>query len=159
MNDAMDNAVNDEAAAHKAANHAPPAVEGPSFSIALKLLASLSMLALAAAGANMVAQGAWSQMERSSQWLVGAAMFILVAAYGGILTGRTSIDGQRIKQTGLWDKEVRLADLTQVKLIAVPGLAWLIAPRLVVRAGGLSMTTFHVADKQVLAAVRRLAYG
>ncbi len=151
--------MNDEAAALKAAIEAPPAIEGPSFSVSLKGLASLSMLALAAAGANMVAQGAWSQMDGSSQWLVGAAMLILVAAYGGILTGRTSIDGQRIRQTGLWAKEVRLADVTQVKLIAVPGLAWLIAPRLVVRAGGLSMTTFHVADQHVLAAVRRLAYG
>ncbi len=134
-------------------------VEGPSFSNSMKVLASLAMAALAAGGWNLVAQGAWGQMDGSSQLVVGAAMLVIAAAYGGMLTGRTSIDGQHIRQTGLWAKQVRLADLTQVKLIAIPGLAWLIAPRLVVRDGGLLLTTFHVADKQVLAAVRRLAYG
>ena len=136
-----------------------PQIEGPSFSNSMKVLATVAMLALAAGGWNLVAQGAWGQMDGSSQLVVGAAMIVIAAAYGGMLTGRTSIDGQHIRQTGLWAKQVRLADLTQVKLIAVPGLAWLIAPRLVVRDGGLLLTTFHVADKQVLAAVRRLAYG
>ena len=134
-------------------------IEGPSFSNSMKVLATLAMLALASGGWDLVAQGAWGQMDGSSQLVVGAAMIVIAAAYGGMLTGRTSIDGQHLRQTGLWTKQVRLADLTQVKLIAVPGLAWLIAPRLVVRDGGLLLTTFHVADKQVLAAVRRLAYG
>ncbi len=134
-------------------------IEGPSFSNSMKVLATLAMLALAAGGWNLVAQGAWSQMDGPSQLVIGAAMLVIAAAYGGMLTGRTSIDGLCLRQTGLWTKEVRLAELTQVKLIAVPGLAWLIAPRLVVRTGGLSMTTFHVADRHVLSACRRLAYG
>ena len=150
--------MNDEPVVAEAAA-APQHVEGPAFSTSLKCLASLLMLALAAAGWNLMAHGAWSQMDRTSQLVLCAATMVITAAYVGILIGRTSIDGQRIRQTGLWVKEVRLADMTQVKLIAVPGLAWVIAPRLVVRAGGLSMTTFHVADKQVLAAVRRLVYG
>jgi hypothetical protein len=137
----------------------PGSIEGPSFSNAMKALATASMLALAVAAWNAVAQGVWGAMDGSSKLVIGAAMIIIAAAYGGMLTSRTSIDGDRIRQTGLWTKEVRLADLTQVKLIALPGLTWLIAPRLVVRAGGLSMTTFHVADGKVLAACRRLAYG
>ena len=151
--------MTDECADTDAGPVLPLRVEGPSFSTSLKVLATLAMLALAAGGWNVVAQGAWGQMDRSSQLVIGAAMLVIAAAYGGILTSHTSIDGQRISQSGLWNKEVRLADLTQVKLIAVPGLAWLIAPRLVVRDGGLLLTTFHVADKRVLAAVRRLAYG
>ncbi len=35
----------------------------------------------------------------------------------------------------LWRKRVNIADITQVKLISVPGLSWLVVPRLVVRAG------------------------
>ncbi len=152
-------AMTDERAETKTEPDLPAGVEGPSFSNAMKALATLAMLALARAAWNMVAEGVWSTMDRSSQLVMGAAMLVIAAAYGGMLTGRTSIDGQRIRQTGLWTKEVRLAELTQVKLIAVPGLTWLIAPRLVVRAGGLAMTTFHIADSRVLAAVRRLAYG
>jgi hypothetical protein len=137
----------------------PLRLEGPSFSPSLKVLATLAMLGLVGSGGNLVAQGAWSQMDSSSQLVFGAAMLVIAATYGGILTGRTSIDGLCLRQTGLWTKEVRLAELTRVKLIAVPGLSWLIAPRLVVRTGGLTITTFHVADKQVLAACKRLAYG
>ena len=137
----------------------PSTVEGPAFSLPLKFLATVSMLALAAASWRMVLHGTWAEVDLGARIFVGAASAVLVLAYIGILIGRCSIDGTCIRQTGLWDKEVRLAELTQVKLIDLPGLRWLIAPRLVVRCGGLGLTTFHVADAQVLAACRRLAYG
>jgi hypothetical protein len=134
-------------------------VEGPSFSLPLKLLASALMLALASGGWRMMAHGAWTQMDGSARLLLGMATLVIAAAYGGILVGRTSIDGQRLRQTGLWTREVRLAEITRVKLIDVPGLGWLIAPRLVVRCGGIASTTFHVADPQVRSACRKLVYG
>ena len=134
-------------------------IEGNSFSPALKMLATCSMLVLGYSAWRALDMGAWVQLDESAQVFIGLAMMLLAGGYWGILTSRTSIDGQCIRQTWLWHKEVRLADLTQVKLILVPGLSWLIAPRLVVRAGGLMLTTFHVADPAVLAAFKRLAYG
>ena len=38
-----------------------------------------------------------------------------------------------------------MSDIRQVKLIHIPGLAWLISPRLVVRAGGLASIVFHAS--------------
>ena len=138
---------------------APLVVEGPSFSWMMKAVATVAMLMLGAASAQMLTTGAWSEWN-SSTWLVTAmAVLVIGVSYVGILTSRTAIDGQSIRQSGLWAKQVRLADITQVKLIAPRGFGWLIAPRLVVRAGGLMMITFHAADPRVLAVFRKLVYG
>ncbi len=134
-------------------------LEGSSFSIPLKLLASILMVALASGAGSLLAQGAWSQLDNPARLLLGMATLVIAAAYAGILLGRTSIDGNSIRQTGLWSREVRLADITQVKLIDIPALRWLIAPRLVVRCGGIATATFHVGDPLVRNACRKLAYG
>ena len=134
-------------------------VEGASFSPVMKALACAAMLALVYAGWQVLAAGAWSQWSSATRLFTGLVLLVVASGFWGILTSRTRIDGQHIRQSWLWAKEVRLADITQLKLIAPQGLGWLIAPRLVVRAGGISLTTFHVADEKVLAACRRLAYG
>ena len=74
------------------------------------------------------------------------------------MNGRTSCDGLAIEQTWLWRKKVRLADITQIKLISVPGLNWLVVPRLVVRTG-FGLTTFHAGDPAVYSRFKLLAYG
>lgn len=134
-------------------------VEGPSFSTTHKLLASGLLLALAGASLQLFRQGAWAEVDNSTRLLIGMLTLLILSGYWGILNSRTTLDGERIRQSWLWPKEVALAELTQVKLIHVPGMSWLIAPRLVVRTGGVRVTTFHVADPQLLEACRRLAYG
>lgn len=134
-------------------------VEGASFSSVMKALATLLMLGLAFAAGQVLLQGAWAQWDPGARFFIAVAMVVLLAGYWGILSSRTSVDGRSIRQSWLWRKEVALADITQLKLIHVRGLSWLVAPRLVVRSGSLGLTTFHVADPQVLEAFRRLAYG
>ncbi len=56
-------------------------------------------------------------------------------------------------------KEMPIRTITQVRLVHVPGLRWLIVPRLVAKAGGLRTLSFPTADPQVLYAFRALAYG
>lgn len=143
------------------ANQARPGqcVEGASFSNVMKGLATALVLALVAGAWHTLQLGAWAQWGSSARLFIAAAMLLILCGYWGILSSRTSVDGRCIRQTGLWEKEVLLADITQLKLIHVPGLVWLVAPRLVVRSGGLGLTTFHVADVQVLAAFKKLAYG
>ncbi len=75
------------------------------------------------------------------------------------MTSRTGIDGERVYQTGLLAKEMPIRTITQVRLVHVPGLRWLIVPRLVAKAGGLRTLSFPTADPQVLYAFRALAYG
>ncbi len=137
----------------------PQAMEGAAFSPSLKLLATVMVLALAAGTWRAMSLGAWAQLDAQSLGVIGFLALLILAGYWGIITSRTRIDGSGIRQTWLWEKQVKLAEITQLKLIHVPGLSWLIAPRLVVRTQGIGLTTFHVADPKLLEACRKLAYG
>jgi hypothetical protein len=85
------------------------------------------------------------------------ALASVLLCYGWILRSRTSISAAGIRQTWVTDKQVALADITQVKLIYFRRLAWLIAPRLVIRTRMPGTTVFHAADPRVLDAFVRLA--
>ncbi len=137
----------------------PQALEGASFSPLLKGLATVMVAALVAGTWQALNLGAWQQLDGQSLGVIGFLALLILAGYWGILTSRTRIDGLGIRQTWLWEKQVKLAEITQLKLIHVQGLSWLIAPRLVVRTQGIGVTTFHVADPKLLEACRKLAYG
>ena len=134
---------------------------GPSFPLLVKLLASVLMLLLAGAvgraltAPQHVPPGALGAGEWA--FLVAVAA-VIVSGYWGILTSRTSCGPERIAQTWLWRKKVDIAAITQVKLIHVRGLAWLIVPRLIVRTGD-GLTTFQTADRAVLRRFEQLAHG
>ena len=70
----------------------------------------------------------------------------------------TQVDQTHIRQSGWVRSEVEIARLTQVKLIYIPYLSWLIAPRLVVRSGGVRSWVFHAADPKVLQRFWQLAH-
>lgn len=137
----------------------PQALEGASFSPLLKGLATVMVVTLVAGTWRALTLGAWQQLDGQSLGVIGFLALLILAGYWGILTSRTRIDGIGIRQTWLWEKRVKLAEITQLKLIHVHGLSWLIAPRLVVRTQGIGVTTFHVADPKLLEACRKLAYG
>ena len=134
-------------------------VEGASFPLPVKTMASIMVGGLLLLAWKSIDLNAWRALDLGGKLFLMSATGVVLSGYWGILTSRTRFDGERIVQTWLWRKEVRVADITQLKLIHIPGLTWLLVPRLVVRSGGLGLTTFHLADKQVLAACRRLAYG
>lgn len=135
------------------------AVDGPSFPLAVKLLAGALVLAVLAWGAMAADKALWSRLDAQGGLFLLAAVAVIGAGYWGILTSRTSVDGARLRETWLWTREVEMAEITQLKLIEVPGLAWIVVPRLVVRTRGFGLTTFHAGDPRVLDAFRRLAYG
>ena len=136
-------------------------VSGPSFPVAVKGLATAWMVLLVLFGAAALSGSSGPAMQaliaRSWPWLA-AGLLVAASGYWGILTSRTSIDGHQIEQRWVWRKRVGLDEITQVKLIRLPGLDWLIAPRLVVRTG-FGLATFHAADPAVLARFRLLAHG
>ncbi len=137
------------------------AVSGPSFPIAIKLMASALILAVVVFGwlALTGPSGTQAGTLAATEWgFVIAAVAAVAAGYWGIMTSRTRCDGECIEQTWLWRKRVRIADISQLKLISIPGLDWIVVPRLVVRTG-FGFTTFHAGDPAVLARFRQLAYG
>lgn len=135
----------------------PRVIEGPSYHPAQKALATLIVVALMSFAVRIWPQ--LMQLDAMGKAMLGIAVLAVLATWFGMLGSRTRIDGETICQRGLWTKEVRLAEITRLQLIHVRGLAWLIAPRLVVRTGGLTRQVFPAADPRVLDAFRALAFG
>ena len=73
-----------------------------------------------------------------------------------ILRGRTSLDTLALQQSWIWNKRVELHDLAYAKLIQVPGLNWLIAPRLYTKTFSGKLTVFYASEPAVLAEFKRL---
>ena len=134
-------------------------VEGPAFTPLVKVLATALMLALA----GYALQGLQTMLAQ--RWSLSALLFTALAAvfavacYGWMLKSRTRVSATHIRQTWIPDKQVALADIRQIKLIYIPGLAWLIGPRLVVKTNMPGSMVFHTADAKVLAAFARLTLG
>lgn len=129
--------------------------------MAVKLLATAMMLALLVYGSMTFLASAHTPTQplAMGEWVFLAAVAVVIGSgYWSIVTGRTACDDQCIEQTWLWRKKVNLADITQIKLISVPGMHWLVVPRLVVRTG-FGLTTFHAGDPAVFARFKLLAHG
>jgi hypothetical protein len=134
-------------------------LEGPAFPILTRVLATLLIAALAAKGAQVSDRVNWQAVD-SPMILFGVmAAIAVLGGYWAILTSRTSINATYIRQTGLWNKEVKIAQIASLKLIHFERVAWLIAPRLIVRGGSLGAQTFYCADPRVLHAFSVLAHG
>lgn len=127
----------------------------PAFSVPFKLLA-VTIVTLAMLWAwHMASQGLIELTLQSSGWL-GAALAMMAYTEWHILTGRTTLDPQFLQQTWVWRKRVALNELAYVKLFRVPGLDWLIAPRLYTRTYSNKLSVFYAASPAMLAEFGRL---
>ena len=133
-------------------------LDGPAFPMLVKIMATLLMVAMIYWGAGAEQQIIWKEFSTGAATLFGGALLITVVAYVWILRSRTSIDGLAIEQTWVWKRRILLADITQAKFIYVPYLSWLIAPRLIVRAGP-GVSVFYSACPAVQHAFARLMSG
>lgn len=133
--------------------------EGPSFPLFSRVLATLLVGALLvwlfSAMDDIYAAG----LTLTSWLLLGGILAIVACGYVGMLRGRTAVSPTHLRQRGLWAKEVALTDVRQAKLIDIPPLRWLIAPRLILRLRGGGFCTFNAADPAVLDGIRRLGLG
>lgn len=144
------------------ASELPPfldTAEGAAFPVAVKILASLLIAALAFWGFRAFDQMTGAGWSTAAAVFMGVTLCVIGLCYYWILRSRTAIDASSIRQSWLWPKQVALADITQAKFIYVPYLQWLIAPRLMVRARGRGLFVFHAAEPQVLQRFARLSLG
>ena len=134
-------------------------VEGPAFTLLVKVLASALIASLAYYGwlsKDTMLNQAWSWT--ALLFMIGAVGFVVVI-YFWMLCSRTRVTATGIEQTWVSPKRIAFTEITQIKLIHIPGLAWLISPRLVVKSRSLGSTVFHTADSSVLNAFKRLTLG
>jgi hypothetical protein len=139
---------------------APAAVEGPAFPWPLKALASACVLALLVFGLLAAGRQGWHEVNTQGWLLLAGALAVVGTGWWTLVTSRTRIDGRSIRQTGLWLREVELADISQLKLIRLRGFEWVFVPRLVVRARGHALpVTFQLGTAGLVEACSKLAYG
>ena len=74
-----------------------------------------------------------------------------------LLMGKTTLTSKGLGQTWIWDKQVELRDLAYAKLIRVPGLDWLIAPRVYVRTLMGKFTVIYACDPDMVEEFKRLS--
>ncbi len=85
-----------------------------------------------------------------------AAVLLMLYTWWHIVTSRTTLTADRLHQSWVLDKKMELRELAYAKLIRVPGLDWLIAPRLYVRTLLGKFAVFYAADPAMLAEFHRL---
>lgn len=136
-----------------------PALEGASFPPLVKLLATALVLALLVSGARVAGTLARANINLPDRLMLLAGVVIVLVCYVAMLRSRTGISATHVHQRGLWTKRVALADITHAKLIHFPRLAWLVSPRLMVKAKGRGVLTFFTSDPAVLARMRAIGLG
>lgn len=127
-------------------------VEGAAFSptaktLALALSAAVVVAAARQVGAPEIAQ---ASLGVKAALLGTLALMLLFSAW--ILRSRTGVADGLIRQSWLWQRQAALESLVTAKFVYVPYLAWLVAPRLIVRTREGRIVQFNAAEPRVLAA-------
>ena len=136
------------------------ALECAAYSLPVKALATALLAALVVAAWRSGVDPTSADWTAAAKASLAVVVIGVAVGYGWILASRTSIDATRIRQSWLWPKQVLLADITQARFIYLPGLTWIVAPRLVVRARGRkAAVVFPAAGRAVLAEFARLSLG
>lgn len=86
-----------------------------------------------------------------------AALGLMALTLWHIWRSETTLSEQQIHQSWVWDKAFDMRELAYAKLIRVPGLDWLIAPRLYVRTMLGKFAVFYAADPAMVREFSRLA--
>jgi hypothetical protein len=125
----------------------------PAFSLPFKVLALTLVLGLAIWAYQLYGL----QMAHSEHLWIWAAWGIMAYTVGHLVLGKTRLTAQTPEQTWIWHKKVELRDLAYVKLIRVPGLDALVAPRLYARTLMGKFTVIYACDPQMIEEFKRLA--
>lgn len=138
-------------------------LQGPAFSTAFKVLATVIVGGCAAVLTQMGLAGQLGQPATTGapvasvglSWFV-AGLLLMGVTWWHILRSVTRLDADGLHQSWVWNKQMPLRDLAFAKLIRVRGMDWLIAPRLYVRTLDGKFAVFYAASPQLLAAFEQL---
>lgn len=135
---------------------ATQAASGPSYPLPVRVLAT-ALLAALVVSAGPAVGGLLSGQAATGDLVVTALLAVVIGVgWYAIVFGRTHIDAQVLRQRGLRTKEVQRNAIQQAKLVFIPGLQWIVVPRLVVRTGAFGMATFTAGNAELLAAFQDL---
>jgi hypothetical protein len=132
------------------------AVQGPAYSVAFKVIATLISAALAIYGVSVALRFPLLSYGLGVKTLLGAAAIMLGVSYYWFLRSTTTVDARGITQTWLYNREVAWQDIRGAKMIGIPYLGWIFPPRLVVRTG-VAFATFNGGSRDVLLEFARIS--
>ena len=126
-------------------------LSGPAFSKSFKVLAwALSGILLF-----------WSLQlpieftSKSGLWVSSALILIFYTAWQ-VQVSVTTLNAEVLSQTWIWNKAMGLNDMAYLKIIHVPMLDWLIAPRVYARTMMGKFAVFYTSSPEVLEALYAL---
>jgi hypothetical protein len=126
------------------------------FSLSFRLL-SLTMLVVGSVWMFFLwRKGALGSGESSGLSWFASGLALMLFTVWHIWTSKTRLDETLIHQSWLWDKQMELRELAYAKLIRIPSLDWLIAPRLYARTLNGKFAVFYASDRAMLAEFERL---
>ena len=131
-------------------------VEGPAFSLPFKLLATVIVGGCAFWLAQLWAAGSLGSAKTGGLGWFLAGMALMGWTWLAIMRSHTRLDANGLYQRWIWDKHMALDDLAFAKLIRIPGLDWLIAPRLYVRTLVGKFAVFYAASPEMIREFQRL---
>jgi hypothetical protein len=131
-------------------------LKGPAFSVAFKLLASAVVFGTAAWFVMLELAGKVPGGTVSIRSWFLAALAMMLYTWWCVIRSETRLDSRQLHQTWVWDKKMELRELAFGKLIRIPGLDWLVAPRLYVRTLTGKFAVFYAADPRMIAEFQRL---
>ncbi|RZL06778.1 MAG: hypothetical protein EOP40_17050 [Rubrivivax sp.] len=135
---------------------AQPGLRARAFSLPFRLLATAIVVGLALWLFALWRDGRMGTGTTSGVGWFAAALMMLAYTGWHILTSRTWIEDGAFHQSWMWHKRLELADLAFCKMVRVPGLDWLIAPRVYARTLMGKFAVFYAADAAMLAEFDRL---
>ena len=131
-------------------------VEGPAFSSTFKALATVIVVGCACWLARLWMQGALGSGGSSGLVWFGCGLVMMSWTWWHIMRSRTRVSAEALEQGWIWDKRMELRELAYAKLIRVPGLDWLVAPRLYVRTLPGKFAVFYGGSPALVSEFRRV---
>lgn len=126
-------------------------ISGPAYGRGFRVFATVAVLALLAYGARMVL-ALPETPSRDGWYFLGAVVFALVGSWYFMVTARTTIDAQGIRQSGLIERRTAW---DEVRYARVRGPAF--SRRLVVRNIAGRFRYYYGGTPELVAAFERIA--
>jgi hypothetical protein len=134
-------------------------LRGPSYPLSYRVFATLAMLSLVAGGWLMRDTLAALEWSPAGLVFVAVAGVVVLVGYARILRSETTVTDDAIEHGWLFTERTEWSEVTHVQLLHWPALAWLVAPRLMVRARGKpNRHRIPLADPLSLQRVRAMVY-
>ncbi len=131
-------------------------MEGAAYSLLFKLLGTAIVGSCAVWLAQLLTSGVLASSRTTGVVWFAAGLAMMAWTWWHILRSRTRVSTEGLHQAWIWDKQMPFDDLAYAKLIRIPGLDWLIAPRLYVRTLMGKFTVFYGATPALVAEFERI---